>query len=306
MAATIRIVPQDEIARGTSDPPKVRIPATALFADRAARFGTLAERSTGAGEYLGLFARVSAAQDQALREHGAPDLPDEVHMQRSRAHGLPPLGCDRPLDPRWRVALARIVASCAEGAPPGVAKALDQLRAATGERLDESAKSLLDLDYPALDAAEAPFIAAALQVHWTAMVRALGTEAIGPIDVPNVCPACGTPAVASVLAIDVPAPGTRYLHCALCACEWQLARGQCSFCEEREKVAFFHIEGGSEAIKAEACEACHSYLKVFNREKDAQADPVADDLATLSLDVLMDDAGYQRAGPNLFFVPGPA
>jgi FdhE protein len=39
-------------------------------------------------------------------------------------------------------------------------------------------------------------------------------------------------------------------------------------------------------------------------EKDPRVDPVADDLATLALDILMDDSGFQRASPNFFFVPG--
>ena len=33
-------------------------------------------------------------------------------------------------------------------------------------------------------------------------------------------------------------------------------------------------------------------------------DPVADDLATLALDMLVDEAGYLRSGPNPLFVPG--
>jgi FdhE protein len=39
-------------------------------------------------------------------------------------------------------------------------------------------------------------------------------------------------------------------------------------------------------------------------EKNSQMEPVADDLATLALDVLMDEAGKARGGPNLFFHPG--
>jgi FdhE protein len=38
--------------------------------------------------------------------------------------------------------------------------------------------------------------------------------------------------------------------------------------------------------------------------KDPQADPVADDLATLTLDMLMAEREYLRSGPNLLFVPG--
>jgi FdhE protein len=38
--------------------------------------------------------------------------------------------------------------------------------------------------------------------------------------------------------------------------------------------------------------------------KDHQVEAVADDLATLALDLLMDEAGKSRGGPNLFFHPG--
>jgi len=33
-------------------------------------------------------------------------------------------------------------------------------------------------------------------------------------------------------------------------------------------------------------------------------DPVADDLASLTLDMLMAERDYGRSGPNLLFVPG--
>ncbi|HMX17540.1 MAG TPA: formate dehydrogenase accessory protein FdhE, partial [Rhodocyclaceae bacterium] len=54
----------------------------------------------------------------------------------------------------------------------------------------------------------------------------------------------------------------------------------------------------------ETCDDCHSYLKIVYQEKAPDADPVADDLATLALDILVYEAGYTRAGPNLLLVPG--
>jgi FdhE protein len=57
-------------------------------------------------------------------------------------------------------------------------------------------------------------------------------------------------------------------------------------------------------VKAEACAACKTYVKIMNREKDPQVDPFADDLATLSLDVLMAEEGYQRLGFNPLLIPG--
>ena len=170
--------------------------------------------------------------------------------------------------------------------------------------LDSQASRLLRLDYPALDAAIVPFLGAALQVHWVKRASALGEGEIRKLDVPGLCPVCGSPPIASMLRIDVPVPGTRYLHCVLCATDWHISRGFCSQCEVQEKLAYYHIESGNDAVRGEACEECKGYIKSFNQEKDPQADPVADDLATLSLDILMDESGYQRASPNFFFVPG--
>ena len=47
-------------------------------------------------------------------------------------------------------------------------------------------------------------------------------------------------------------------------------------------------------------------IKIFYQEKDPQVEPNADDLATLALDVLVDEQGYGRSGPNLLFHPGTA
>ena len=55
-----------------------------------------------------------------------------------------------------------------------------------------------------------------------------------------------------------------------------------------------------EALKAETCPTCHSYRKIFYQEKDIYVDPVADDLASLQLDVLMAEEGFDRASGNPF------
>jgi FdhE protein len=38
--------------------------------------------------------------------------------------------------------------------------------------------------------------------------------------------------------------------------------------------------------------------------KDPEVDPVADDLASLTLDLLMAERECLRSGPNLLFIPG--
>lgn len=83
-----------------------------------------------------------------------------------------------------------------------------------------------------------------------------------------------------------------------------MVRIKCANCDSSKDVAYFGIEGDNGAVKAEACTDCKSYLKILYLEKDTRADPTADDLATLALDVLMANAGMARSGPNLFLHPG--
>ncbi len=303
--APIRIVPQHEIAGGLQEPPAFRLArAHSVFSDRAGRFETLAARGQGAPDFLRLMAALARAQQSALEASSAPSLPQQSHFERCAQHGLPPLGTDLPLDAAWRQALQHIVRKLAPDAPQPVQLLLATLCALEPAILDEQAQRLLSMDFPALDAASVPFIGAALQVHWVNLAAALGESVVRKLDVPNVCPVCGSLPLASVQRIDVPVPGTRYLHCVLCATDWHLGRGVCSQCEAPDKLAYYHIEADSDAVRGEACEECKGYIKSINHEKNQQADPVADDLATLALDVLLDEAGYQRASPSLFFVPG--
>jgi FdhE protein len=52
------------------------------------------------------------------------------------------------------------------------------------------------------------------------------------------------------------------------------------------------------AVRAETCEQCRCYRKILYQEKDSQVEPVADDLASLNLDLLLGQSGYHRASGN--------
>jgi len=84
-----------------------------------------------------------------------------------------------------------------------------------------------------------------------------------------------------------------------------MTRVQCSNCSNTNDLGYFAVEGVGDAVKAEACDACHSYLKQMYMTRAPEVDPVADDLATLALDMLMAEREYLRSGPNLLFIPGP-
>ena len=75
-------------------------------------------------------------------------------------------------------------------------------------------------------------------------------------------------------------------------------------CRSTEGVSYSAIEGDPSAANAEACEQCRTYLKLFYLEKTPQTERFADDVATLSLDLLTSEKGFSRSGVNLFLLPG--
>ena len=98
--------------------------------------------------------------------------------------------------------------------------------------------------------------------------------------------------------------GLRYLCCSLCSSQWHMVRIKCSNCESTHGIDYFILEGSNGAVKPESCDVCGAYLKLLYLEKDNRMEAMADDLATLSLDMLMDNEGKVRGGPNPFFHPG--
>ena len=109
---------------------------------------------------------------------------------------------------------------------------------------------------------------------------------------------CSALPVASIVRADKAYQGYRYLHCSLCATEWHLVRVKCSQCESTAGIHYHSIEGGSAGVRAESCDSCKTYRKICYQEQDMAVEPVADDLASLALDLLMTDAGFHRGSGN--------
>lgn len=278
-----------------------------VFAERAERLQVLA--SGGAWQpYLGFAAALSAAQQAALRALPQPPLPDSELLTHCLEHGMPPLSIDGDTrGPGWREALGGLLGVLDRSSlPPAATHRVDSLRHAEDDRLEATADRLLAGTFTQEDPVEALFVAAALQVYWVKSALQLGERAAPQPAQTGLCPVCGSHPVASVVRIGGAVQGLRYLVCSLCAAEWHLVRVKCSACSSTKGISYLSLEGGSEAIKAECCEECKTYLKIFYLEKDTSIVPAADDLATLSLDMLVDQEGYNRIGPNLLFVPGAA
>ena len=69
-------------------------------------------------------------------------------------------------------------------------------------------------------------------------------------------------------------------------------------------IRYLGIAGDEGGVKAEACETCHGYLKIFYRDRMPVVEPLADDVASLTLDLLAAQEGWGRSGVNLFLLGG--
>ena len=67
-------------------------------------------------------------------------------------------------------------------------------------------------------------------------------------------------------------------------------------------IGYQEIDGGAGTIKAETCDSCRGYVKVLHQHKDPDLDPIADDVATLGLDLLVRELGFRRGGVNPFLL----
>lgn len=279
-------------------PPLLRLPPRqSPFAKRAARFRRLAESHASLAGYLALMADLAEVQHGLWEHFLHTPLPDS-HMIR------PPLDFSSShQNPAWREALRLIAERLGAGSEP-VAALCERIRQATDEELESWATCLLSANFQGIDPGLAPFVATALQVNWTSFAARLDSNMFGAMECGHRCPVCGSWPVASVLQTGGSVQGLRYLCCSLCSTEWNRPRIHCIHCGSSKDVSYFGLEGAGEAIKAEACAGCKTYVKLMNREKEPFVDPFADDLATLGLDILMAEEGYERLGFNPLLIPG--
>ena len=303
MAATILEPGQIEPPAG--DIPFLRLAEPDVFKQRAERLRQLSEQHSF-GPYLGFLAALAQAQHEVLKDFPAVTLPSPEQQSVCREHGMPVLGAQGwHRDAAWRDGLTAILHKMLAYPLPDLAgAAIVRLMKISDTELEEIANKVLAGDLATIGAQDMPFVAAALQVYWTHMARELGEQAIGKLEQGGLCPVCGSHPVAGIVRIGGMHQGLRYLCCSLCATEWHMVRIKCSSCESTRGINYYELEGSNGAIKAESCDECNSYLKLFYMEKDHRVEPVADDLASLALDVLMDETGKSRGGPNLFFHPG--
>jgi len=284
-----------------ANPPLIRPPdRSQVFRRRAGRFDRLAASSTMA-DFLSFMAAIATAQSAAVASLPAPAEPTV-----GLGHSTLPLDRRnwRP-DTSWRDTLTTICDRLAvQPLTAQTRAALERLARLDADALDQLAEAVLFFEIGEAERAAACLAFAALQVRWTSLAGLIDGTGFHTLDRPGVCPVCGSPPVASLVHSNGSLAGVRFLVCALCATEWHLVRIKCASCASTEGISYFEIEGAGGLVKAETCDQCRTYSKIVFAEKDADAEVFADDLATLALDVLVDEAGWRRSTPNPFLLPG--
>lgn len=106
------------------------------------------------------------------------------------------------------------------------------------------------------------------------------------------CPICGREPKISELRGE---GGARFLFCGQCGFEWQFKRIRCPFCgnEDQQTLAYFTIED-EEKYRVDVCNVCNKYIKAVDfRKAEKEANLDVEDIATLHLDILADEEGYE-------------
>lgn len=273
-------------------PPFVRLPDPALLFDRRAeRFRTVAVGHE-LEPYLRFLGDIAEAQGRMVEQVAVRD-----------AVGIPPFDRTRvPVDAACIAALQQMITGMRGVAvPPAAREALTRLGGASEAEQRDLLRATLDEPTPAEASAEHGFVAAALQTVFALRASRLVTTQLRPVP-GGICPVCASPPVASLVVGWELARGTRYLACALCSTLWNYVRIKCSLCGSTGGIAYQEIDGGPGLIKAETCESCHRYVKLMQQNQEPAMDPVADDVASLALDLLMRQTPFFRGASNPFLL----
>jgi FdhE protein len=281
--------------------PFARLPdPSRLFLERAARFRALARDHDLAG-YMLFLARLAEAQHLAARD--APPLaqPDPQALAWAADHSMPPIDRGKlAVDPVLFETLDILLTALGRSEIPQSAdEARRRLGSVDADGRARYAGAVLGYAMPELELAEHLLVAAALQAHLARAASTLEPKSLKPVG-DGVCPSCGGLPAASMIVGWRGADGARYCACAHCATLWNYVRIKCVACGSTEGIAQKLVEGHEDGPKAETCTQCSSYVKLLQQNKDPAVDPIADDIASVALDILLKDTEFSRAGQNPF------
>ena len=173
---------------------------------------------------------------------------------------------------------------------------LQALRDANADALQAIAEDVLEQRAGSADTRGLmPLVAAALQVAWVAPGGGLTTSASATAGRgPSLVPVLWL-AARSELGAQRAKSQRRALPALRAVCNGMAPGGSCSNCETGGQLLYLGLDDEQgepfPPVQAEACGGCESYLKIVLRATAGRADPVADDLASLALDLMLAEEG---------------
>lgn len=280
--------PDPSVIGGVPDAPFAILPdPVALFEARARRFAFLAE-SSNLADYLRFLADVSRLQARLAAE----TQPDRGATRIDRA--------SLAADPALEALLTRFC-TLAQAIPmPAPARqALGAIAAAGVEDRLWLFGNLVGDSIPQGTEALHLWAAAVWQVQVAIMAAGLNAAELKPRGT-GLCPACGGKPVSSSVVGTGPVKNLRYCTCATCSTQWNEVRIKCLCCGSTKGISYKSVETDEATVKAECCDECKSWVKILYQSKNRSLEPVADDVGSLGLDVLMQDSGLARGGFHPF------
>jgi len=322
--ATPLLSPEEIAVRAGQQMPYLQLPLRAeVFATRETRLRELAA-GHAMRDFMLFAAELAHVQHAVLQDYPQVRLPSADDLVAAGRAAQAPLPAGLwPRDAGWRTGTRRMLELLVPRLDGNPAQAAVKALLDAGDDHLEGQAELLMSGAAGLDMSAAPLVAAGLQVYWTHMVAAIQAEHGAARQEPfgrtldaTLCPCCGSLPVASVTKVDGTGANYRYLSCSLCATQWHMVRVKCTHCQGTKGIGYHSLQaiatdGATEdtslaSVQAETCDTCGHYLKIVRMERDLHVDPVADDLATLTLDILVSEAGFQPHGMNLLLLTGDA
>ncbi len=296
--------PNPAMIGGVGKAPLVRLPApSTLFETRAKRLAFLAQTGGNLAPYLAFLADLTALQARLVNSSPPVDALPEARITLARESRMPPI--DRTLAVDDPALLATLTALCDGAAPlamPEPARlALQAVTAADDADRAWLLRNVLSDDIPADAAAPHLFVAAAVQVHLSRLAARLPADRLVAIQT-GICPACGGRPSSSMVTGAAGIENVRYACCSACATQWNEVRVTCLCCGSNGAISYRSVETEDAVIKAEVCGDCQSWVKILYQNRNASLEPIADDIGSLGLDMMMQDTGLRRGGVNPFTV----
>ncbi len=299
MSANLK--PDPSMIGGTLEAPFVLIlEPERVFEARARRFAFLAQSSRLA-PYLSFLTSLSDLQARLTRTL-SPVMPIPLEaVQLAAATAMPPIDRGKvATDLLLHETLSALCDQARELEMPEPARlALNDVRDVDEDDRQWLLNNVLSDHIPDGSAAAHLFAGAAVQVYMARLAATLDPEALVPVQV-GVCPACGGRPVTSSIHGAQGIENLRYATCACCATQWNEVRIKCLCCGSTKGVSYRSVETVEATVKAEVCTECDHWVKILHVHKNHSLDPVADDVGSLGLDLLMKETGITRGGFNVF------